>query len=65
MYEIGGFLLPFAVAGSFTLVMAILLFFVIPTVKVDKTPAANSGQQLTITKLAKVSFRMFHYSFCS
>lgn len=54
LYQIGGFLLPYLVVGSWCMLGAIGLFLAVPNVK--KTPDnLSSGKKLTYCEIIKVS----------
>ena len=45
LYSLGGFLLPFASVGSFGLILALCLFFTIPSGEYDKKHGSNIESQ--------------------
>jgi Na+/melibiose symporter-like transporter len=56
LYQVGGFLLPFLVVGSWCMMGAILVLFAIPNVKVDTEEKTDGRKKLTLLDLAKVTF---------
>ena len=61
LYQAGGFLLPFLVVGSWCMLGAIGVLFVIPNVKMDDEKDAPVGKKLTLLDLAKVSETLTKY----
>lgn len=55
LYGVGGFTLPFLSVGSVTLVVAILLLFIVPNVKMEEKDKTDGGKSLTFTGLIKVT----------
>ena len=47
LYSLGGFLLPFVSVGSFGLILAICLFFTIPSGEYDKKDGGSIESQKT------------------
>ena len=45
LYSLGGFLLPFVSVGSFGLILALCLFFTIPSGEYDKKDGSNIESQ--------------------
>ena len=58
LFQIGGFLLPFLLVGSWCLIVAILQLFVLPDINVDDSKNAQIKRNLTFFDLAKVCFEL-------
>ena len=55
LYEEGGFILPYEVVGSIALVMAIVLLFVLPSVKT----VSNNNNAVSSEKKNRLTFAAF------
>ena len=49
LYSLGGFLLPFVVVGSLDIVLAICMFFAIPTGEYEKRADRNENNTKKLT----------------
>ena len=60
LYSLGGFPLPFLSVGTFGLIVAIALFFVVPDVQSNRGDSPDDDSKvLTLRGIAKVSCRQF------
>jgi predicted MFS family arabinose efflux permease len=63
LYEIGGFKLPFFIVGSFGMVVATGLLFVIPNVKIDER--RSNTKSLNYSEVVRVKNESFNNTYCS
>ena len=60
LYSLGGFPLPFLSVGTFGLIIAIALFFVVPDVQSNRDDSPDGDSKvLTLRGISKVTLRPF------
>ena len=62
LYSLGGFPLPFLAVGTFGLIIAIALFFVVPDVQSNRDDSPDGDSKvLTLRGISKVTLYQFSF----